>query len=179
MYKKYLLSIILTIILSVVPTTLTAQSALPKQENIIQVVTITDYRISRLIIYIDYNYNVSRELSEKIVKIAFKYGNKTQFPTAIDILTIIAIESAFDVRAESRKTKARGLMQILYKKSSFDIHKNIEDGVWLLNDYADRLSKPEAAIHAYNVGIGNYRKGIRNQKYVKKFKKIKKILENI
>ncbi len=94
-----------------------------------------------------------------------------QFPRKKDILAIIAIESSFQEKAVSHK-KAKGLMQILYKKTT-NTRENIIAGIDLLREYKRRLGSEKAAVHAYNVGIGNYKSGMRNHSYYKKYEKEK------
>ena len=127
---------------------------------------------------ISQKWNLPINQATKISEAAASIANKDRFPSQLDVLSIVAIESGFDVSARS-KSGARGLMQILYKKSQYDIHSNISDGVYLLNDYKDRLKSNEAAIHAYNLGIGNYLKGKRNKQYLAKFNKFKKYFTTI
>jgi hypothetical protein len=99
-----------------------------------------------------------------------------KFPCETDVLAIIAIESSFQEKATS-SANAKGYMQILYVKTH-TVEENIKAGVWLLKDYHRRLGSVEAAVQAYNVGLGNYRKGMRNKKYYDKYIKAKIKLEN-
>lgn len=140
-------------------------------------ITITDVKIDKVSKYLSTKYKKDVKDIKEVVKAAYKYGNTKHFPTHTDILAIIAIESSFNKYAIS-SANAKGLMQILYKKSSFELEDNISDGVWLLKDYKTRLSV-EGTIQAYNVGIGNYRAGMRNVDYLNKFKTTKQQLERI
>lgn len=133
---------------------------------------VNDYR---LISHISSTYGVQLQKAEEIVKTATKLGEST-FPTKIDILAIIAIESNFNQFARAKGSSAKGLMQILYKPTSFEVEKNLTDGANLLKDYRSRLDI-DAAVQAYNVGIGAYLKGTRNKDYLNKFKQAKKQLE--
>lgn len=90
-----------------------------------------------------------------------------KFPCQMDVLAIIEIESSFRENAVSSKN-AKGYMQVLYVKTH-TVEENIKAGVWLLKDYHKRLGSIEAAVQAYNVGLGNYRKGMRNKKYYDKY----------
>lgn len=99
-----------------------------------------------------------------------------KFPKKKDVLAIIAIESEFREEAISHK-KAKGLMQILYKKTR-NTEENIIAGIDLLREYRRRLGSEKAAIHAYNVGIGNYKLGIRNHTYYTKYAKEKSQLQH-
>ncbi len=89
------------------------------------------------------------------------------FPRKSDILAVMAIESRFKESARS-SSGATGLMQILYIRTA-STEENIKAGIWLLRDYRKRLGSEKAAIQAYNVGIGNYLKGKRNNSYYNKY----------
>lgn len=89
------------------------------------------------------------------------------FPRKSDILAIIAIESRFKSAAISPKG-AKGLMQILYKNTNND-YDNLVAGIKLLKEYKELLGSDKAAVHAYNIGIGNYRKGVRSNNYYSKY----------
>lgn len=166
---KYTLAIYLALFLLTVPS-VAVSSRLPST-------TVKELKIQKLTNFISNKYKVNIFFIRDVVKHSYQIGHKTQFPTATDILAIIAIESSFDKYAKS-KAKAKGLMQILYKDTSFDIRTNIADGVNLLNDYKGRLPI-EGTIQAYNVGIGNYKSGMRNKNYLHKFKLAKQQLESI
>ena len=88
-------------------------------------------------------YNLSYKDSKEIVDQAVVYSNPV-FPTVYDILAIIAIESRFNVYAKSETSSAKGLMQVLYKNTSFDISQNISDGVNLLLHYKEKLKSEDA-----------------------------------
>lgn len=139
-------------------------------------ITVTEIKTQKLTQFISTKYRVDRGLVENIVKKAYNFQH-TSFPTAIDILAIIAIESSFNKYAVS-KVNAKGVMQIYYKPTSFDIHENMKDGVTLLKEYSSVLNQ-EGAVEAYNLGIGNYRSGMRNKEYLNKFKTIKQQLESV
>lgn len=111
----------------------------------------------------------------KIAETSYKVTEHTQLLSAIDIMSICQIESGYNTLAVSKKG-AKGLTQILYKPTKFDIETNLKDSVDLLLEYIEILGSKEAALHAYNVGIGNYRKGKRNYAYVRKFKAAKQEL---
>lgn len=157
--------------------------AIPSTANQLKLPSITAVEIQRqreidkVSSYLSIKYKQDINEIKDIIKTVHKHGNTKQFPTTIDILAIIAIESSFNKYAVS-SANAKGLMQILYKKSSFEPEDNISDGVWLLKDYKSKLSV-EGTIHAYNVGIGNYMAGIRNFEYLNKFKTTKRQLERI
>ncbi len=127
-------------------------------------------------------YKIDVKQATKIVRLAKKYEHKT-FPKAEDILSIIGIESSFDHTAKSglKKDPARGLTQIrprVWKikpaELTGDIEKQIKLGAEILADYHDKLKSVDDAVHAYNVGITNFRKGKHNLAYVEKFKRERK-----
>jgi hypothetical protein len=97
-----------------------------------------------------------------------KHKADSEFPRTSDVLAIIAIESSFKLDAKS-SVGAKGLMQVLYKKTHYDIEHNMTDGIALLRDYKKQLGSEAAAVQAYNIGIGNYLKGMRNAQYLAKF----------
>jgi hypothetical protein len=130
-----------------------------------------------LIEYISTKYKKDPKLIELIVLEAEKHSNKDSFPTIHDTLAIISIESAFKPTAVS-KSKAKGLMQVLYTKTSFNIKENISKGIWLLKDYRSRLVDIDSVVQSYNLGIGNFKNGMRNQDYLNKFKQAKEELKN-
>lgn len=122
--------------------------------------------------YLVHRYKIDEYKAQYIIQNSLKYSNNT-FPRLEDTLAIIAIESAFDLSAVST-ANAKGLMQILYKKTSFNISDNIVDGTKLLKEYYRHFGNIDATVQAYNVGIGAYKQGQRNQAYLAKFKQEKK-----
>lgn len=117
--------------------------------------------------YIINKWNTEPLLARQVILEAKKHSNP-DFPRKEDILAIIAIESGFKTSAVST-AKAKGLMQVLYKPTTFDITQNIYDGTFLLKDYYKKLSNISATIQAYNVGIGAYKQGNRNHEYLEKY----------
>lgn len=117
--------------------------------------------------YIINRWKTEPLLAKQVVLEAKKHSEPI-FPKKEDILAIIAIESAFKTQAVSTAS-AKGLMQILYKPSTFDITQNIADGTFLLRDYYKKLNNINATIQAYNVGISAYKKGSRNLDYLSKY----------
>lgn len=97
-----------------------------------------------------------------------------KFPKVEDILAIAWIESTFNPKAKN--SISNGIMQV--NNGSFDMRKNMEQGVKLLIEYYNTLGSEKAAVIAYNVGIGNYRKGNFGLKYWNKFQKAKKEIES-
>lgn len=137
----------------------------------------SEVKILKLTVYIINKYKVKTSLAEDIVRHAHTLGDSKGFPSPTDILAIIAIESSFNKNIVS-KANAKGLMQVLYKKTLFDVYTNMGDGVFLLKDYRSKLSK-DATIQAYNLGIGSYYRGKRNYKYLDKFKTTKAHLDRV
>jgi soluble lytic murein transglycosylase-like protein len=88
------------------------------------------------------------------------------FPTAEDIMAVIQIESRWDENARS-STDARGLMQVLH--GDYATNKNITQGTDILRQYYEILKNKDAAVSAYNVGIGSWKDGIRAEDYLKSY----------
>jgi soluble lytic murein transglycosylase-like protein len=74
------------------------------------------------------------------------------FPKAIDIISVARIESSFNPKARNKDSK--GIMQVNY--GSYNLEKNMLSGISILREYYLKLGSPQAAIIAYNIGIGNY-----------------------
>lgn len=125
-------------------------------------------------------YDISPVQAKKIVQLAKKH-EKADFPKAKDILAIVGIESSFNPNAQSglKKDPAVGLMQVRpgvwdLKKAEIkgpgNIDKQISIGSEILAKYYKRLNDRDKAVHAYNVGMGNFLKGKHNPSYVAKYK---------
>lgn len=123
-------------------------------------------------------YKVSPKLALTVASLAQKY-EKSSFPKAEDILAIAGIESSFRPHAVSKlpTDPAMGLMQVRPKvwdldpgRLSKDVEYQIKSGAEVLHKYFKLLGNAEDAVHAYNVGIGNFRRGKHNVEYVHKFK---------
>jgi hypothetical protein len=121
-------------------------------------------------------YRIKPELAETIVRLAHRH-EKPDFPTAADILAVIAVESSFNPNAVSRlrKDPARGLMQVRPgiwnvdpAKLQKDLDKQIRVGSNILHRYYQRFGDRDAALHAYNMGPTNVRRGKLNPRYVGK-----------
>lgn len=131
-------------------------------------------------------YRINPELSFKIVDLAHKYEDEV-FPKAIDILAVIAVESSFNPRAVSklRRDPARGLMQVrpgiwgIEPSALNNIENQIKAGVRVLQKYHRRAGDAEGALHAYNIGITNYRRGKRNPAYVAKVERERDFLYSV
>lgn len=160
-----------------IPITLVFLSMLTFSSSVVQPTIYVDkFKHTKLVEYISSRYNVDYHQAKEIVILAEQHSNKNKFPRVYDTLAIIGIESSYKITAVS-KSKAKGLMQVLYTKTSFDPKLNILHGTTLLKDYAKVLPTRDAVIQSYNVGIGNFKKGIRNQDYLNKFKKEKERLQ--
>ncbi len=122
--------------------------------------------------------NIDYKLASQIVSLAKKY-EYASFPKAKDLLAIIGIESSFNPEAKSslKKDPAVGLTQIrpeVWGLKAGDLKGNIEKqiatGADILNKYYTKLGDKHDAIHAYNVGMTNFKRGTGlNPDYVNKF----------
>ena len=128
-------------------------------------------------------YDVNPKLAARIAKAAIKYERST-FPKREDILAIIGIESSFNPSSVSSLAHdpAIGLMQIRphkwnIKPSSLKtIDGQVRQGAEILHRYYNNLQTVPGTVHAYNVGIGNFKSGKRlNPDYVQKFNIEKKL----
>ena len=127
----------------------------------------------KLIEYISKEYKIDvGKINDLVLKVEKLTSNN--FPSKIDVLSIIAIESRFKTNALN-KSGAKGWMQIKYKLVHSE-HENILAGIELLTNYNNKLKSERATIEAYNVGITNYKNGIRNPDYYNKYIKTKKEL---
>ena len=150
---------------------------IPEKEIIVKVDTYTGEE-HRLIDKISMSYKVPPEVVSKIYSEAKEQTKDLEYPKVHDVMAIIAIESGFRSNVVS-SAGAGGLMQILYKRPTFDIKQNLKDGISLLVSLKQTLRGEPAIIHSYNVGIGNYHKGHRNNSYYIKFKQKQKEFKEI
>lgn len=149
-----------------VPSQPIAQSAKPSQ-------------VDRLVNVASNKYKVSPDVIKTVVQSAVKHQYK-DFPTAKDILAVVGVESSFNPNAVSqlKKDPAKGLLQVrpgvwkLPASSLATIDAQIKTGSDILRDYYVKLGDREAALHAYNVGLTNHKKGKgSNPRYVPKINK--------
>lgn len=128
-------------------------------------------------------YKVDPALAAKVAALAKKH-EKPVFPRAEDILAVIGIESSFNPNAVSglRRDPAVGLTQVrpgIWGLNPAALKGNIEKQIYtavkILDQYNQKLKNPEAALHAYNMGITAYRQGKTNPRYVEKFKNERKL----
>ena len=160
-----------------IPITLVFLSMLTFSQSAGQSKVFVDkFKHTKLVEYISSRYNIDYHQAKEIVILADQHSNKNKFPRIHDTLAIIGIESSYKITAVS-KSNAKGLMQVLYIKTSFDPKLNILHGTALLKEYAKRLPTRDAVVQPYNVGIGNFKRGMRNQDYLNKFKKEKERLQ--
>ena len=123
-------------------------------------------------------YSVDSMLAKEVVKLAHKYEHP-DFPTAKDILAIVGIESSFrpTIKSQLRTDPARGLMQVrpgvwkIDPEELEDIEGNIMHGASILRRYYNKLDNKQAAVQAYNVGITDFRQGVKNPRYLSKYQK--------
>lgn len=126
--------------------------------------------------FISSTYKVPLKDAQKAVYYA-TIKTDDSFPTKTDVLAIISIESTFKHSAASKKG-AKGWMQIKYRKTVSE-SDNIDAGIHLLRAYKELFKTEKAAVMAYNLGYGNYKKGKRNTRFYNKYLVEKKKLENI
>lgn len=122
-------------------------------------------------------YKIDGGFAQEIVELAHKY-QKPNFPKAQDILAVIGIESSFDPDAVSglKRDPAVGLMQTrpgVWNLNREELENNVErqisTGSDILHLYYKKLKNRDAAIAAYNVGLGEFRNGNNAEGYVSKF----------
>jgi hypothetical protein len=97
----------------------------------------------------------------------------SDFPKISNILTIISVESSFNPKAKNPnhdgKGTSNGIMQV--NGGPFDLRGNIKAGVARLREYFLITGSEAAAIKAYNIGIGNFQRGIHMQAATEYFSK--------
>lgn len=137
----------------------------------------TAERIAELATSILSKYKIGEQRAAEIAALAVKYERDT-FPKAEDILSVIGIESSFNPKARSKlpKDPALGLMQVrpgVWGITAADLatpEQQVKFGADVLHQYYQKLGDPEDALHAYNVGITNFKRGVNlNPRYVAKF----------
>jgi soluble lytic murein transglycosylase-like protein len=130
-------------------------------------------------------YDIDPRLAERVARAALKYEDDT-FPKAEDLLAITGIESSFNPRSVSDlpRDPARGLMQVrpgvwnLSPKALSTIDRQIKVGSTILHSYYEKLQSIPDAVHAYNIGLTNFRHGTNlNPDYVEKFKEERKMYD--
>lgn len=95
-----------------------------------------------------------------------------EFPSMETVLGLIAVESRFNQFAES-SAGAVGYLQLTAKSgydSSPTLYGNIGNGVQHLRDYFKQFGSKDAALTSFNVGSGNYARGMRVPEYLNKIR---------
>jgi len=125
---------------------------------------------------------LAREISFSIIK----NTQGLNWPTPIDVVSIISIESNFDPDIYS-SGGAYGLMQIgdnwrnkLPNNAFNSVQGNIKYGIYIMRLYYDMFHGDEkAAILSYNCGDGAYLKGLYAPNYWRKFQRSRDQLASI
>jgi soluble lytic murein transglycosylase-like protein len=133
----------------------------------------------RLIKALRSSYRVPEWKAREVVKIVKRHTEGFNYPSPVDVLAIMKIESDFDYNVVS-VANAVGIMQV--KGSTTHLNENVRDGISRLREYYNSVGKHEVnALHAYNVGITAFKaNGVTNENYVRKFETAKrKIQENL
>lgn len=147
----------------------------------------TQPNIEKLVQVAAQRYSVDTKTVQTVVSSAMKH-QYSDFPTAKDILAVVGVESSFKPHAVSQlKTDpAKGLMQVrpqtwkLAPDALDTIDGQIKTGSQILRTYYEKLGSREAALHAYNVGIGNHKTGkVKNPRYVPKVDKERNLYSEI
>jgi len=152
------------------PISLHTQEVIMHEEVLRTHIEDLSYQIERM--SPDLSPNLVREISSSIIQ----NTQGLSWPTPIDVLAIISIESNFDPNAYSG-AGASGLMQIganwRYRlpNNAFDtVQGNIKYGIYIMRLYYDMFHGNEkAAILSYNCGNGAYEKGQYVINYWRKF----------
>lgn len=135
-------------------------------------------KVDRISDKISKKYKVPQKFAKKVVTLAQKHADPV-FPKAEDLIALIGVESNFNPNAVSKlkSDPAVGLTQIRpgvwnldKEKLQGDIDHQVATAAEILKNYYSRLGNKEAALAAYNVGIGSYRNGQINPRYVPKIK---------
>lgn len=96
--------------------------------------------------------------AEQTVKLAYEFAHPTSFPTPVDVLSVIAVESSFREDSIYKQSPNIGLMQInvaAHGKAASTIPRaNIAFGTKLLKSYRDSSTSDSRALTAYNAGPG-------------------------
>lgn len=118
---------------------------------------------------------------QEVVVVASRYAHK-DYPTLVDILAFMWVESSFNSSAKNPNHKvpgsSNGIMQVNH--GPFELEDNIAAGVKIARLYYRMTGSKEGATKAYNIGIGNYLNGkmtISAEEYYQKFKLARRIYE--
>lgn len=120
-------------------------------------------------------------IAQAIETVAAADTHASQFPTKLDILAVVGIESSHNPRARSqlKRDPAKGMMQVRTEMWHSEIRKSrasqttipgqIAVGSNILRQYYAATRNKRDAIMAYNIGIGAVKKGKQTHKYYSKF----------
>jgi Transglycosylase SLT domain len=122
---------------------------------------------------------------ENIVLVVQRKTMMQGFPTALDALAVIAVESEFNSKAEHPVGPSQGLMQInigAHKVSNMkDPLVNISKGLEILREYRKKAGSDSRALVFYNAGPG---RGLEicpsrscSTEYVEKVQRVKRELQ--
>ena len=112
--------------------------------------------------------SLANEIATAIVNSSLTYK------VPLDILVgIVAVESEFNIFVVS-KANAKGLCQVRFEswpeikvENVYEPEQNCNSAAWILNRLI-KEHKLKKAIELYNIGEGNFKKGVRNREYVSK-----------
>lgn len=128
--------------------------------------------------HISKEYKIPFSLAKEIVELVKIHTTPTNIPPKL-VLAIIAVESSFQPNAVS-PAGAKGLMQVMpFNRPGKTIEENVIRGIWILQDYTLETKNIYEAIMSYNIGIGNFKNGMRNYTYAKKVMKHRKKFEDV
>ncbi len=123
-------------------------------------------------------FKIKQAFAEKVVDYAIQYQHE-EFPTAHDLLSLIAVESSFRPKVYSnlKRDPAYGLTQIRpnawrhkYKRSQLEsIENQVKFAAEILAHNYKRLNDKNLALQAYNIGLTAVLQGRENWRYVDKF----------
>ena len=132
-----------------------------------------------LIIVFGLTYGFKKSFPKMYLDSVERYANKHELDPLL-VLSIIKVESNFDNEAVSEKG-AKGLLQIMEPTAHWVSRKmdmpnyspdmlynpdcNINIGVWYLKWLYDKYNNMDLAIIAYNGGMGNVDKWLKDKNY--------------
>lgn len=120
-------------------------------------------------------YDISSEFAKEVVFYANKYSKKS-FPSTVDILSVVGIESSWNPLAKNGRSV--GLTQItpsawvsiIPNSSHLSVVENqIKYAAEILHINYKLTGSKEGALLAYNAGYGNWSKGRYESSYFMKF----------
>jgi soluble lytic murein transglycosylase-like protein len=107
-----------------------------------------------LVEYIADKFDLPHWEVKKIVRYAYALGDHTKFPTPLDVLALIGVESRFKTNA--RGPGGAGLMQInpsVWKDVDFyNPYESMVKGVKILSEYRSKVKTDHRALVYYNQG---------------------------